>query len=82
MFIIKSVRFLLTLFTMSLVVSLVSGAAAWPKSSTTMISDAWGRKISIPAKVNHVICSGPGCLRCLVYLQGLDLVVLPTRCCL
>jgi len=45
------------------------------ESTVVNIIDAWGRQVSVPAEVNHVICSGPGCLRYLVYLQGVDLVV-------
>jgi len=39
------------------------------------IIDAWGRVVSVPANVDKVICSGAGCLRYLVYLQGQDMVV-------
>ncbi len=39
------------------------------------IIDAAGRKVQIPAKIEHVICSGPGCLRLLVYLQSQDKIV-------
>lgn len=39
------------------------------------IVDALGRTIQIPENVNRVICSGPGSLRLLTYLQGQDLVV-------
>ena len=34
-----------------------------------------GTKINVPEKVEHVICSGSGCLRLLVYLQAEDKVV-------
>jgi iron complex transport system substrate-binding protein len=39
------------------------------------IIDATGRKVEIPKKVESVICSGPGCLRLLVYLQSQDKIV-------
>ncbi|WP_319763129.1 iron ABC transporter substrate-binding protein [Maridesulfovibrio sp.] len=39
------------------------------------ITDMAGRKVEIPAKVERVICSGPGCLRYLTYLQGQNMVV-------
>lgn len=39
------------------------------------ITDALGRKISIPQQVEHVICSGAGCLRYLTYLQAQDRIV-------
>jgi iron complex transport system substrate-binding protein len=54
---------------------LVSGGVSFAKESAKEIIDAWGRRVTIPSEVNHVICSGPGCLRYLVYLQGLELVV-------
>ncbi len=40
-----------------------------------MITDAAGRQVEIPAHVNHVICSGPGALRLLTYLEAQDRVV-------
>ncbi len=39
------------------------------------IADATGRTMKVPDKIEHVICSGPGCLRLLVYLQSSDKVV-------
>lgn len=39
------------------------------------ITDAWGRVVRVPKSVDQVICSGAGCLRYLVYLQGQDIVV-------
>lgn len=41
------------------------------------VKDAWDREVVIPENVTKVICSGPGCLRYLVYLQAQeqDLVV-------
>jgi len=76
LFIIKTVRSVISLFSMTVFMFMVSGGVAWPESSVTiMVTDAWERKVPVPAEVNHVICSGPGCLRYLVYLQGLDLVV-------
>ncbi len=37
--------------------------------------DAFGRTSLIPDKVERVICSGPGCLRLLTYLQAQEMVV-------
>ena len=42
---------------------------------TRVITDMAGRKIKIPVKVDRVLCSGPGCLRYLTYIQGQDLIV-------
>lgn len=42
---------------------------------TRQVSDALGREVNIPAEVDRVICSGSGCLRLLVYLQGQDRIV-------
>jgi iron complex transport system substrate-binding protein len=39
------------------------------------VIDASGRKVEVPKKIRHVICSGPGCLRLLVYLQSQDKIV-------
>ncbi|MFZ5764622.1 MAG: ABC transporter substrate-binding protein [Thermodesulfobacteriota bacterium] len=40
-----------------------------------VVTDADGRSITIAAEVSRVICSGPGCLRLLTYLQAEDLAV-------
>ncbi len=40
-----------------------------------VIIDAAGRKVEIPEKIESVICSGPGCLRLLVYLKAQDKIV-------
>lgn len=42
---------------------------------TRTVTDALDRQVTIPAKVERVICSGSGCLRFLVYLQAQNLVV-------
>jgi iron complex transport system substrate-binding protein len=39
------------------------------------ITDALGRTVFIPGEVNHIICSGAGCLRYLTYLNATDKVV-------
>lgn len=43
--------------------------------TTVVITDAAGRQVRVPLKVDNVICSGPGCLRYLCYLQAQDKVV-------
>ena len=40
-----------------------------------IVTDAMGREVEVPADVERVICSGPGCLRLLCYLQATDRVV-------
>ncbi|MFP4481959.1 MAG: iron ABC transporter substrate-binding protein [Thermovirgaceae bacterium] len=60
---------------LTVILFLLSGGQSLAKGTTVEITDAWGRQVAVPAEVNHVICSGSGCLRYLVYLQGLDLVV-------
>ena len=50
-------------------------AATTGLANDQIITDAGGRKIAIPAKVERLICSGPGALRLLTYLQGLNKVV-------
>ncbi|XPV75649.1 MAG: iron ABC transporter substrate-binding protein [Desulfovibrio sp.] len=44
-------------------------------AETRSIVDASGRQVIVPEKVDRVICSGPGALRLLTYLQGADRVV-------
>jgi len=44
-------------------------------ASDINVTDAWGRDVAVPENVTKVICSGPGCLRYLVYLQAQDLAV-------
>src|SRR6056297_631812 len=44
-------------------------------ASSQTITDMLGRTIQIPTRIDRVICSGSGCLRLLVYLQGQDRVV-------
>jgi len=39
------------------------------------IVDAIGREVEVPKEVNRIICSGPGCLRLIVYLNATDKVV-------
>lgn len=60
------------LATLSLAVLLTA-----PTSSafSRTITDAMGRAVEIPERVERVICSGPGCLRLLTYLQGQDMAV-------
>jgi len=53
----------------SLVLSLASSAPAMN------VTDAMGRSIDVPDKVERVICSGSGCLRLLTYLEAQDLAV-------
>ncbi len=39
------------------------------------VVDGSGRSVNVPDRVEHVICSGPGCLRLLTYLRAGDMVV-------
>jgi len=39
------------------------------------ITDGTGREVTVPESPEHVICSGPGCLRYLTYLQQQDKIV-------
>jgi len=40
-----------------------------------VVTDGAGRDVSVPAPVEHVICSGPGALRLLTYLQAEEKIV-------
>lgn len=42
---------------------------------TNTVTDGFGRTVAVPSPPESVVCSGSGCLRYLVYLQGQDLVV-------
>lgn len=44
-------------------------------ASQISITDAMGRAVSVPESPKRVICSGPGCLRLLTYLQAEDRAV-------
>jgi len=44
-------------------------------NNTRTIIDAAGRTVEIPKKIERVICSGPGCLRLLTYLQSQDKII-------
>ncbi|MDD9302046.1 MAG: iron ABC transporter substrate-binding protein [Desulfobacter sp.] len=39
------------------------------------VTDARGRTLTLPDRVERIICSGPGCLRLVAYLGAQDLVV-------
>lgn len=64
-------------------VALCAGCTSTPSSpagddtSTGMktITDGMGRTVSVPVSPERVVCSGPGCLRYLTYMQGEDSVV-------
>jgi iron complex transport system substrate-binding protein len=42
-------------------------------SSGIVITDAIGREVTVPRNVTGILCSGPGCMRYLAYLQATDL---------
>lgn len=44
------------------------------------ITDALGRKVEIPAKIDHLICSGSGCVRLLTYLEAQEMLVGVDEC--
>jgi iron complex transport system substrate-binding protein len=39
-------------------------------SSGIVLTDAIGRQVTVPRNISHVLCSGPGCMRYLAYLQA------------
>lgn len=47
-------------------------AGAEPADSMMTVVDGMGREVTVPFDPEYVICSGPGCLRLLVYLQAQD----------
>ncbi|WP_292521708.1 iron ABC transporter substrate-binding protein [Methanoculleus sp.] len=52
-----------------------TGAVQGGTDERTAVTDGFGRTVTVPSPPESVVCSGPGCLRYLVYLQGQDLVV-------
>ena len=63
---------------LALIVGLRFLAPASPAlHSGRTVTDAAGRDVSLPGRVDRVLCSGPGCLRLLTYLgaQGLAVAV-------
>lgn len=58
---------------------LAMGSMLWPDASFCVderrITDMAGRMLTIPQKVDRVICSGSGCLRLLTYLKAHDRIV-------
>lgn len=46
-----------------------------PAHSATTVTDAMGRSVTLPDNIERLICSGPGCLRLVTYLQATDMVV-------
>lgn len=58
---------------LSLLLTLLISLPAY--AGTRTITDMAGRIVEIPDKVERVICSGPGCLRYLTYLQGQNMIV-------
>ena len=44
-------------------------------ASSRVITDSAGRQVEVPGQVSHVICSGPGALRLLTYLEAHDRIV-------
>lgn len=43
--------------------------------SGIQLTDAIGREIIVPRNISHILCSGPGCMRYLAYLQSCNLAV-------
>ena len=44
-------------------------------SSGIILTDAIGREVTVPRNISHVLCSGPGCMRYLSYLQATNMAV-------
>ena len=51
------------------------GSPSVHASGAITIIDGWGRSITVPCNPTRVICSGPGCLRYLTYLESQDRIV-------
>lgn len=44
-------------------------------SSGIVLTDSIGRDVTVPRNITHIICSGPGCMRYLAYLQATKMAV-------
>jgi iron complex transport system substrate-binding protein len=64
-------------FLLSSVILYGGGAEKTVKETadTIVVEDGMGRTIQVPENPQHVICSGAGCLRLLVYLEAADRIV-------
>jgi iron complex transport system substrate-binding protein len=52
-----------------------AAAPGVPEAHEITVADGFGRTVTVASPLESVVCSGSGCLRYLVYLQGQDLVV-------
>jgi len=66
---------LFSVVSVAILLLIILAASSAGIASEITVTDSWGRDVSIPENVNRVICSGPGCMRYLVYLQAQDLAV-------
>lgn len=57
---------------LALVVLLVVASSP---AQARLITDGLGRQLEVPERIERLICSGPGCLRLITYLQAEELVV-------
>jgi iron complex transport system substrate-binding protein len=75
----RTAAFLTTHVPVAALLSLALLAFTCPMSAqaqeTRTVMDFLDREVTIPDRVDRVICSGSGCLRLLVYLQGHDRIV-------
>ena len=69
-----SIIFICFFITCSAYVSCLAQGNAQAQKIKTII-DAAGRQIVVPARVNHILCSGAGCLRLITYLESQDKIV-------
>lgn len=65
----KKIVLLLTALTLALC------CAPCIAADTVTVTDGVGRQVTLPANPERVICSGPGCLRYLTYMQAQDRIV-------
>lgn len=61
-----------------LFITIILASFAFPIPSFSgqrVVTDVAGQELKVPSRVEHVICSGAGCLRLLTYLQAQNLMV-------
>jgi iron complex transport system substrate-binding protein len=51
------------------------GQSAQEGDAFIEVRDDTGRLVRVPEQVEHIICSGPGCLRLITYLEAEDMIV-------
>lgn len=60
---------------LTLVMAGLMAAAHLCAAATVTVTDGAGRQVTVDKEIRHIICSGPGCLRLITYLEAQDRVL-------